>query len=1035
MVQELCENCQAPLPPGVRSEYCPLCSLRGALELSDDRVLIDEHIRRIGDYELLEQIARGGMGIVYRARQRSLGRMVAVKMIVAGHFASDEMKQRFRAEAESAARLRHPNIVAIHEIGEHEGQPFLSMDYIAGRTLAELVRDGPLGPAQAARCVRAIAQAVHFAHEHGTLHRDLKPSNVLIDEHDQPHITDFGLAKQLGDDSELTLSGQVLGSPAYMSPEQAAGRRAKISPASDVYSLGAILYHLVTGRPPFQGGTPQSILLQSQNEEPVAPRRLNASAPLDLETICLKCLEKDPAKRYATAQSLAQDLERFLNGEPVQARPLSSAGRLWRWSQRHRTVAGLLCLIVVLLLAVSIGSLVAAVRIKRAEQRAVTNLRESLLAQAQALRFSGHTGQRLKSLAVLQRANAPGLAPEMRLRLRNETIATLALPDVQLEHPRGLARPPNAILGRFDSKLEVFARAEERGPVIIQRVADGREIARISTEGRRIEHVVEISPNHRYVALRHGGEIGIWDLQSGKMPVAARSWVSQFAFSPKGDMVAFAGKNESVLFFDLPSGQETYRWTNLHTNSSGAEFHSLRFSPDGSHLACGGTGKRGVEIRDATTGALQFTLPQVERVVALAWSADGARLATGDADGRLSVWNAANGRREFNLDGHLRYIRCLAFNPASTLLASSSEDVTIRLWDLSTGRAAITVASDSYQMDFSADGQRLALAWQRGGFGWLRLLPPEGFVTWRPARAEDDVASISFSPDGSVIASLAFGVVFLNDAHSGRNLGELQIPHCQSVKFGPRENELLIASKAEGVFRFPWRRTTRDVLEFGPREKLLNGPGWGRITITADANRTALVNRQTLFTTTWSGTNLSNTLRIGPHPGLFDLALSPDGRLLTTGSFWNDNAIRIWHANTGALVRELNVGANLRSTFSPDGRWLVTYGETCRLWKTADWSPGAPLSLDKQDALGCEVAFSPDGRLLAVTQVDREIHLFDFPSLQRLAVLVAPRPARIEALAFSPDSSELAAACPQAEVQLWDLRALRQKLAPLGLDW
>jgi outer membrane protein assembly factor BamB/tRNA A-37 threonylcarbamoyl transferase component Bud32 len=289
-----------------------------------------------GDYELLEEIARGGMGVVYKARQISLNRIVALKMILSGQLASDADVERFYREAQTAASLQHPNIVAIHEVGQHDGQHYFSMDYVEGHSLAEIVREHPLPPTLAARYVQAIALAIEYAHQQGTLHRDLKPANVLIDQVDQPRVTDFGLAKRLDRDAGLTASGAVVGTPSYMPPEQAGGKRAKLSPASDVYSLGAILYELVTGRPPFQAATPVDTLLQVLEAEPAAPRLLNPGISRDLETIILKCLAKEPARRYGTAQQLADDLRACQEGRPIKARRPPAVERLVRWLRKQR---------------------------------------------------------------------------------------------------------------------------------------------------------------------------------------------------------------------------------------------------------------------------------------------------------------------------------------------------------------------------------------------------------------------------------------------------------------------------------------------------------------------------------------------------------------------------------------------------------------------------------------------------------------------------------------------------------------------------
>jgi hypothetical protein len=298
---------------------------------------LPETVRYFGDYELIEEIARGGMGVVYRARQVTLDRVVALKMILAGQLAGPDDVRRFHQEARTAANLQHPNIVSIHEVGEHQGQHYFSMDFIEGTSLAALVRDHPLAPEKAARYVLAVAAAVQYAHERGVLHRDLKPGNVLLDRFDQPRVTDFGLARRIDQDSSLTVTGAVIGTPGYMPPEQVDGHAA-LTPAADVYALGATLYELLTGRPPFKGATVFDTLQQALENDPVPPRLLNAKVPRDLETICLKCLEKRPPQRYASAAELGGDLARFLGGEPIQGRRQGAIQRSVKWLRRHPTL-------------------------------------------------------------------------------------------------------------------------------------------------------------------------------------------------------------------------------------------------------------------------------------------------------------------------------------------------------------------------------------------------------------------------------------------------------------------------------------------------------------------------------------------------------------------------------------------------------------------------------------------------------------------------------------------------------------------------
>jgi eukaryotic-like serine/threonine-protein kinase len=417
-----CRQCGAPLPTDWPKGLCSRCALQGALELSSgpSEALPPEGseapsasgqpaapgplgtLKYFGDYELLEEIARGGMGIVYRARQKSLDRIVAVKMILAGQLATAADVQRFRAEAAAAAKLQHPNILGIYEVGEHDGRHYFSMEYVEGRNLAELVQEGPLPAARAAAYVKATAEAIHYAHQKGVLHRDVKPSNVLVDPFDQPRVMDFGLAKQVESASDLTLSGQVLGTPNFMPPEQAGGRRREVGVQSDVYGLGAVLFFLLTGRPPFLADSMEATLNAVLNADPVSPRLLNLNVPRDLETVCLKCLEKEPGKRYPTAEQLADELGCFLNGEPIQARPVGQTERLWRWCRRNPGLASTATAALLLFLIVGAGSPIAVLQINRARQQAEVRQKQAILEAAKSQQVAQFLKDMLKGVGPSQ---------------------------------------------------------------------------------------------------------------------------------------------------------------------------------------------------------------------------------------------------------------------------------------------------------------------------------------------------------------------------------------------------------------------------------------------------------------------------------------------------------------------------------------------------------------------------------------------------------------------------------------------------------
>src|SRR5881296_1266447 len=357
-----CRKCGAAIPPDSPQHSCGACLLETALGSDEAVAGVDDPVRPppllmdFGDYELLEQIGRGGQGVVFRARQKSLNRIVALKVIGLGRWATEAHLKRFRLEAEAAARLEHPGIVPIYEVGERDGSCYFSMKFVEGGQLDDVPRRQPMPIRRAVELIANVARTVHYAHEHGILHRDIKPGNILLDAKGEPHLTDFGLARLLETESTVTRTLEVLGTPSYMAPEQALGENATVSSATDVYGLGAVLYQLLTGQPPFAGGTTYETIKLLLDTEPRQPRLVNPKIDRDLSTICLKCLEKDPKRRYSSALALAEDLERWLKHEPIQGRRTGIFARGKKWVRRNPSIAVLAAML--LALAVPLGVMV-----------------------------------------------------------------------------------------------------------------------------------------------------------------------------------------------------------------------------------------------------------------------------------------------------------------------------------------------------------------------------------------------------------------------------------------------------------------------------------------------------------------------------------------------------------------------------------------------------------------------------------------------------------------------------------------------------
>ncbi len=989
-------------------------------------------LRQFGDYELLEEIARGGMGIVYKARQVSLDRVVAVKLLLLGQYASEEFIHRFRIEASAAASLQHPNIVAIHEVGVHQGQHYFAMDFVDGPNLAQLVRDQPLTAKRAAGYVKTIAEAIHFAHTRRILHRDLKPSNVLIDANDQPRVTDFGLAKNLANDSELTLSGQVMGSPGYMPPEQALGERGKMGPASDVYSLGAILYHALTGRAPFVGETVGDTLQQVQSKEPIAPRLLIPAIPVDLETICLRCLEKESGKRFASAQDLADELGRFLRDEPIHARPISRVEKAWRWCRRKPELATLSAAIILLLLAVAVGSSVAALRIQRevlrvtkAEQTGREKLWQSYLEQARAGRWSGRASSRFDSLEAL--AKAAAIRPA--LELRNEAIACTTLVDI-----RTVRHWPNLHAYQrmcMDRSGERYAESDAAGNIDIRAVRDDRTILQLKTPGTKVQRIFQFSHHGQFLAARYADSlVRVWDLERREIILRTPSGSDPRAvdFSPEDRELAVASGAGGAVIHALAPGHQT----NAYGVSRGVR--CVRFSPDGKKLAafCTTRGSR-ILIIDLESQTVGSSLMQGEEVGSFDWHPDGRHLAVFDSRLILSFVDVVTGKVEKELEGVQAF--SIKFNPTGTMLATTAWDSKTRLWSYPSGNPLVSAGLAGHNLQFSPDGRKLS---HYGWDGWNMTLfevVPGGERRGFPARTPALGAirkPLAFCPGADWLAYAADETITLRDHRSDREV-KLEAGSVYSLSFS-KGGEFLFVSGNLGLARWPLQRLSeKGERLIGPPQSFGPPGAYAPSCLSADGRTFAAIlgDRAHVFD---AGTlaEIAQTEVLG---GLNRVALSPDGQQLAMG-LWKQNAVVISNARTGQRIQTLSVRESANVGFTPDGKWLVTSAvDECQFWNTGSWTRG--LRLDSVEAydIPSELAFSGDGTMMAITHSRDIVHLINPATGEMLGALEVPDSNGTTGLSFSDDGSQLAVAGGFPECVVWDLRAIRVDLKQINLDW
>lgn len=1015
-----CAACGVALPPDAPLGQCPLCLLGFAsglglevgFETGDDDLLHADQTRLFGDYELLEEVARGGMGVVFCARHTALGREVALKMLAAGELAAPEAVQRFRTEASAAARLEHPHIVPVFEVGEQDLRHFFTMRFVlGGRNVADWARALP--PAGRARAIAAmmarIARALDYAHERGVLHRDLKPSNILVDAQDEPQLTDFGLARLMREaDSAVTLTRQILGSPSYMAPEQAEGRRADETTATDVHGLGAVLYEMLSGAPPFLAETPFATV-KKVIEQP--PPRL-PGVPLDLETICLKCLEKQPARRYHSALDLAEELERFARGEPILARPVTAPEMLWRWAHRRPKTAALLATIA---LAFIVG-------------------------------FSGITWQWLRAEAALEHQRwleivrqaegeeAPPalarLAGKLRADPTNWRAAMLAMSIVEQQSFPVLAGPPvipDATLttppqlsadgawfaaGAEDGTLRVWdtATGTARQPVDLGArpvalaagtarhalavvLADGRLRLFEKTDSPTIDlpshdlgavRDLHFSGDGTHLLARGEKEALVWPLDSPSAKPARFALVGETLLGAvlsqngtrlllwstrQGVVLAAAGQNASLPPLCTVTARDRFR--SGHMAGNGARF-ALQ---DGSYT-----------LRSWDIAAAQELAPLDSGVAtwkAVRLNADGSRLVAAGTGNDLFLFDPATGLQTAPPLHHFYTPALLGVSADGRRFATFGDDGLALVWNFATGRSVMEAiwhdAQDRAALSLSRDGTRLLLLPKSLRSGQPALSVWQGSVANRPQRqllpGMRDFGAASLSPDG--------------------RLG------CLGLSPEPRTH----------VYEIATGRTVLDQPTLGYVYAHLFSPGQQRYYALTDDG--------------WlHGWDLKTGAELWPpaqQPGkIRPAAISPDGSRIVAGH--NDGHLRIYDTATGRQVRALPHRGEIKVVrFAPDGSGRFLSASTDRLAHVWDLASGKKLAtLAGHSFTIIAAAWGPDGRHIATASYDQTARLWDAASGQPVG---APMPhlAWLSHLEISPDGKRLATACRDGTARLWHL--------------
>lgn len=691
------------------------------------------------DFEILGEIGRGGMGLVYRARQRSLQRDVALKFILLGCWAPPDEQRRFQLEARAAARLKHPHIVSVHEVGERDGHPYLVMEYVDGPSLKSVLKEGPFPPRKAARLIYHVADAVAEAHQQQIVHRDLKPSNILIDRQGLPRVTDFGLAKILNEQSDdLTMSGQVIGTPSYMAPEQA-DSRLPITPSTDIYALGAVLYEVLSGRPPFQTDNTAETLQLVISEEPPALRILVPTIPRDLETICLKCLSKEAPHRYESAGDLRDDLKRFLDGTPIHARPPHWTRRLWMWAKRNPSIAAACAVIAFFLVAVQGATSyhLSAVNQLNTELEERNELLNASLSTTDKLRLlereSARRSQQLayaSDMRLAMEAFRAGDSRQMQFLLASQIPESPDAFDVRgfaWRYLSGIKPKPLRELGNFDAACYYVTFTN-----------DGKQCVTCGSDG----HI-------RFFDIHTGNLIADWD--------SGQHEVNSVAFHPYENRLASAGDDGTVCVWDISSQER------LHTIQvyDGVPAYGVAYSPDGKVVyACGQPNDIAILDIDREQVIDRLTGLHERSVEAIAVSSDGRLLASASSDHVLGLWNVETCQLLSNREEHPRRMSCVQFFPDGRHFVTGGIGGQVTIWDVENCTPVAKLYRPDGIQQVSTTALGTVAVGDRGGTVtvWQVLSPtgdllasPQLLASWRAD--EERIYGLSFTPDGSSVVS------------------------------------------------------------------------------------------------------------------------------------------------------------------------------------------------------------------------------------------------------------------------------------------